>query len=224
MMTSFEPLSFGEKKENAQFDGLQADVLEETEFIPFGVYGGETEPLKGAQKRVAILEQEAYEKGFAQGQKDGFEIGEKKAVKAIENIENLLIEMSRLKLDILKQHEKEILELIFSIAEKIIHYQVNTNEKAIKGSIIKALNLTVDKSQVVFRVNPEDQDYVEKLRPDLFPKIKDLKSIVVNSDTTISRGGCFLETVNGDVDATVETQLEKIRQCLKETFAEKEDV
>ena len=221
MMNAFEPLSFIEKKESTQFTGIQGDVRKETEFIPFGVYGNETEPVKGLQKRMAILEQEAYEKGYAQGEKDGFEIGEKKSLKIIENMENLLIEMSRFKLDILKHHEKEILELIFSIAEKIIHYQVNINETAVKGSIIKALNLIGDKSQVVLRVNPDDYDYVEKLRPDFFSKIKDIKSVVVNSDTTVSRGGCFLETSNGEVDATVETQLEKIRQCLIEASNEK---
>ena len=223
-MNSFEPLSFGEKKENTQFTGLQVDDQKETEFIPFGVYGGEIDPVKGAKKRVAILEQEGYEKGFAQGQNDGFEMGEKKALKVIENVENLLIEMNRFKFNILKRHEKEILEIIFAIAEKIIHYQIDTSDEIIKESIVQALRLTVDKSQVVLRVNPEDYDYVEKLRPDLFSKIKDMKSIIVNSDTSISRGGCFLETNNGDVDATVETQLEKIRHCLTRTFTEKEDV
>ena len=97
-------------------------------------------------------------------------MGEKKALKVIENVENLLIEMNRFKLDILKRHEKEILEIIFAIAEKIIHYQIDASDEIIKESIIQALRLTVDKSQVVLRVNPEDYDYVEKLRPDLFSK------------------------------------------------------
>lgn len=222
-MGVFEPFSVSGRSEDTEFTMFQVKVMEEADFIPFGACGGKENVLKSAQEKAAMLEQEAYEKGFAQGEKDGFELGEKRAVKVTENIEKLFVEMDRLKPDILKHYEKEILELIFSIAEKIIHHQIHSDEKAIKGPILEALNLAVDKSQVVFSVNPEDYDYVEKLRPDLFSKFKDLKSITVNSDPSISRGGCYLETVNGDADATVETQLEKIRQCLTDTFAERED-
>lgn len=222
-MGVFEPFSVFGKSTGTEFTTFQVKGMEETGFIPLGASGGEENLLKSAQERAEMLEQEAYEKGFAQGKKDGFELGEKQAVKVIENIEKLFVEMDHLKLDILRHYEKDILELILSIAEKIIQHQVHSDEKAVRGSIFEAMNLAVDKSQVVFRVNPEDYDYVEKLRPDLFPKFKDLKSITVNSDPSISRGGCYLETVNGDVDATLETQLEKIRQCIADTFAERED-
>jgi len=39
--------------------------------------------------------------------------------------------------------------------------------------------------------------------------------MIVTSDPSITRGGCFLETPYGDVDARVETQLEKIYQSLE---------
>jgi hypothetical protein len=37
----------------------------------------------------------------------------------------------------------------------------------------------------------------------------------VTSDPCISRGGCLLETPYGDVDATLETRLEKIYQAVE---------
>ena len=44
-----------------------------------------------------------------------------------------------------------------------------------------------------------------------------------HKDESITRGGCFLETPCGDVDARVETQLEKVYQCLEAVFAGKAD-
>ena len=221
-MESFEPLSLTEKKDKVDFISLQIGDGEKGDFI--SLEQGEDnykkrkeaeDILKDAHQKATLLEQEAYEKGFAQGEKDGLELGEKKAIKVIENIENLFIEISHLKKEILKQYEMGALELIFTIAKKIIHYQITLDEKAIKNTVFKALNLTVEKSEIVLRVNPEDFDFVERLRPEFFTKFKELKSIMVTSDPSITRGGCFLETPYGDVNATVETRLEKIYQSLE---------
>ncbi|MGB2688643.1 MAG: FliH/SctL family protein, partial [Desulfobacterales bacterium] len=85
-------------------------------------------------------------------------------------------------------------------------------------AIFDALKLAVEKSKVVFNVNPDDYDYVEKLRPELFNQNKGLKSIVVTSDPGVSRGGCYLETPYGNIDATIESKLENIHQCLQESL------
>ena len=61
-------------------------------------------------------------------------------------------------------------------------------------------------------------DDTEKLKPELIQNFKELKSIVVSADPSIAQGGCILETPGGNIDATIETQLEKIRQCLTDTF------
>jgi flagellar assembly protein FliH len=221
-MDSFEPLPLFEKEDKADFISLTTEEGEKSDFIPFeegeGNYKKKKEAediLKDAHEKAALLEREVYEKGFAQGEKDGLELGEKKAVKVIENIENLFNDIHHLKKEILRQYEERILEIIFIIAKKILHDHIALDEKAIKNTVFKALNLTTEKTEIILRVNPEDFDFVERLRPEFFSKFKELKSIIVTSDPSITRGGCFLETACGDVDATVETQLEKIYQSME---------
>lgn len=212
----------GEKKDKDAFISLPQGEKERGDFI--SLHEGEDnhtkrkeaeDILKEAKKRVDLLEQEAYEKGFAQGEKDGLELGEKKAIKMIENMENLFIEIGHLRKDILKQHEREILELIFAITKKIIHDQAGLNEDNIKNTVFQALDLTAVKNEIILKINPEDCDLIEALRPSLFTTFKELKSITVTSDPCISRGGCLLETPHGDVDATLETRLEKIYQAVE---------
>ena len=174
--------------------------------------------MQEALKKAAYIEQEAYEKGFAQGEKDGLELGEKRAAKIAENIENILIELKRLKEEIPRKYEKEILSLIFAITKKIVHCEIASNETAIKETISDALNFAAEKSEIVLSVNPEDFEYVNKLRRQFFSEIKDLKSISINSDLSITRGGCFLETSHGEIDSTVETRLMKIYQNMEERF------
>ena len=219
-----------DKKDDYGFISLQAGELERGEFVPVEGYPDRQNKRKmgegetsDAQENVSLIEQDAYEKGFVQGEKDGFELGERKASKVIENIEKLFDEMSTLKQEVLKQHEKEILDLTFAIAEKIVHRVTRFNEGGVKEAVFNALSLAIEKSKIVLNVNPEDYDYIEELRPDLCKKYKELKSIIVGSDPSITRGGCLLETPYGDIDARIETQLEKIYQCLTDSFNEREN-
>lgn len=222
-MESFEPYKVEGQGEKEKFSSMRTRADRKKEFIPLEAWG-DTENKKNTtekvlnniQEKVSHLEQEAYEKGYVQGEKDGFELGEKKAIKIIENIEKLFDEINNLKYDILKQYERELLNLIFAIVEKIVHHEVRFDETTIKEAIFNALNLAAEKSIVTFNVNPEDYEYVEKLRPELFNQHKELKSIVVTCDASISRGGCFLQTPFGNVDATIESKLENIYQVLKD--------
>jgi len=214
-MESLESPSLPREEDKADFVSLQTGGEEDEDFVPFDESGDNHKRVKKAQDKAALIEQEAYEKGFAQGEKDGLELGEKKALKVVENIENFFTEMSNLRKEIVKQDEKKIVEIIFSIANKIVHRQIGLDEKAIGETVVKALHLAAEKSEIALRVNPEDFDYVERLRPEFFAKFEELKSITVTSDPSITRGGCFLETPCGDVDARIETQLEKIYQCLE---------
>jgi flagellar assembly protein FliH len=140
----------------------------------------------------------------------------------VENIEALFTELNHAKDDIIRQYEKEILDLVFAIAGKIAHHQIRSNENAVKQTIINAMEMAAQRSKITVRVSPEDYDIVERVRPELFAEFKEAKSIIVSSDQSVSRGGCFLETPSGDVDATVEAQMEKIYQSLEEAFCANE--
>jgi flagellar assembly protein FliH len=230
-MESFQASGSPGKKGETPFVSLhEMGEEKKADFIPLDKNGEhhkkrkEAEDIiKEAQEKAALLEQDAYEKGFAQGEKDGFELGGKKATKAIENIENFLIELSHLKKEILRHYEKEILDLIFAIAKRITHQQMRADDRAVKDNVLNAIHLATEKSTITLRVNPEDYNYIEKLKQEFFAQFKELKSLDVTSDPSISRGGCFLETPYGDVDARVETQLEKIYKSLEDAFTENED-
>lgn len=223
-MESFEPYALQQQKRENDFVSLDSGEGKRANFVPLAAWeSNDTKKEKneddelGMQEKISGIEQEAYEKGFAQGEKDGFEFGEKKSIKIAENIENLFNEMVSLKHEVSKQYEREIIDLIFAVAEKIVHHEVRSKESVIKNAIFEALEAAVEKSKVVFNVNPDDYDYVEKLRPELFKQNKGLKSIVVTADPAVSRGGCYLETPYGNIDATIESKLDKIYQCLKES-------
>jgi len=220
------------KREVTEFAPLHSGDKGGGGFVPFGAatpppdkdVKEDPDILDKAQEKISLLEKEAYEKGFAQGERDGFDLGRRKAQKAIDRIEDLLNQLTRIKEEILRRYEEEILELVFEISKKITYLHVESDNRVLRETILNALQLAVEKSEIILKINPEDMDYVEQLRPELFSKFQGLKSIIVTPDPAIGRGGCFLETPYGAVDARIDTRLEKIHKCLEETFMGGKDV
>ncbi|MFH2045473.1 MAG: FliH/SctL family protein [Pseudomonadota bacterium] len=225
-MKAFDSFYTSAKKETGTFAIIQNHTENNSVFYPIDITGkyhknqSPEEIIKKAQEKAVLIEQEAYEKGFEQGEKDGLELGNAKAQKIAENIESLLEKISLLSSTILKIHEKEIITLICAVAEKVIGYQVELNDAVIRNTVINAINMATEKQSIRLKVNPEDFEYIDNLRPEIFQRFNELASVEIISNPAIKRGGCLLETPCGDVDARMETQLLIISKCLQEVFGE----
>jgi flagellar assembly protein FliH len=178
--------------------------------------------MRQAEEKAAHLAREAYDKGFAQGEKDGFELGRKKAEKLVSHMERLLEELGGLKQELAKVHEGEILTIVFAIAEKIVQDHALRDESLIRRTVFSALHRATDRSEISLRVNPNDMELIETVKPGFFAEFKELKHLSVTPDASITRGGCMLESPCGDVDGRIETQLDEIRQVLEETFRQQD--
>jgi len=166
------------------------------------------------------IEQDAYEKGFAQGQKNGQELGKEIAQQNIDRLSDLLQEMAGLKQTLLKQHEQDIAALVLAIAEAVIHCPLGDRESAIKEAVHRSLAVLPNPPEVRIFIHPDDAEIVDSLRPGLFAEMKGLKSVTVASDPTITRGGCRMESPAGAVDASLETRFASIRQAVQEVLCQ----
>ncbi len=172
--------------------------------------------LPGVAERLALLEQEAYEKGFAQGQKDGMELGrqqyESMAARLKDLVQGLEEEIERHVLAL----EKPVFELVKLMAEKVIHKEISLGPQVLTACIREALTHVVEQSRVRLHLNPEDVEYMEEVLQELageFSKVKDFELV---PDENVARGGCLLETDFGLVDATYERKWREILRRLEE--------
>lgn len=174
--------------------------------------------MRQAEEKAAHLAREAYDKGFSQGEKDGFELGRKKAEKLVSRVERLLEALSGLKQELARAHEREILAVVFAVAEKIVQGHALQDEDLVRRTALAALHRAADRSEISLRVNPEEVQFIESVKPGLLAEFKELKRLTVTPDSSVTRGGCMLESPCGDVDGRIETQLDEIRRVLDETF------
>lgn len=197
-------------------DWSQLQFREET-FVPSSSLREiEEKIIKGAREKVVFIEKEAYEKGFAQGERDGQELGQKRIETALEPFHLLLQEMNRLPKDLHRKLERELIQLILAIVRKILHQDSLLPEQTIMKTLQEAFRFVVERKKVLIHLNPKDFAHLNA-HPDFLPFSMDGEGsagIKLLADPAVQRGGCFLETTYGDIDATLDGQLEQITSAL----------
>jgi len=170
--------------------------------------------LDAARKRAVELESEAYEKGFAQGEKDGLEMGVKKAEKTLERMESVLQHLEGHHREFVREHENHMIGLICSIAKRAVGSAAAVDNRSVRHSILEALEQAADCREITVRVNGQHLDYVKEIRPEFFGVLRGLKSVNLVPDSSVSPGGCVMETSFGRVDACLETRMEQIAEAV----------
>jgi flagellar assembly protein FliH len=91
----------------------------------------------------------------------------------------------------------------------------------VKRAIIEALRVVPEPVNVQISVSPKDYEFIETVKADFFSQIEALKDVSVTPDPAIHQGGCNVRTRFGEVDATLESRLEAIRECLLKSCGRK---
>ncbi len=210
------------------YRGSETDGVQEFQFQNFGGPERAPEPAKSftetkAPAAPAPVDNSAeIEAAYARGRQDGIDITEKQLSTAAQALASGAEELSRLRKSQAKNSGNDMVRLVFAVAEQVIGREVAADSKVILTIIEKALQASVRSDQYRISVNPDDLENVIQQKPLFLASISGLKNLSIESDATITAGGCRLDSDLGDVDATLETQLDAIKQALAEAITDVE--
>lgn len=131
-------------------------------------------------------------------------------------------DISRLRGSLIRNNSQDMLRLVMAVSEQIVRREVAADPDIILSIIENALQSSVRTDQYRILINPADLEKVTKQKPLFLASISGLKNLSIETDAAISPGGCRVDSDLGDVDATIETQLEAIRQALSEAITDVE--
>ncbi|MFI4882790.1 MAG: FliH/SctL family protein, partial [Phycisphaerales bacterium JB064] len=86
--------------------------------------------------------------------------------------------------------------------------------EAAARQLVEAIELTMTPSRVRVRVAAEGAEAVRAALPALSDRLHESASVVVIEDASLSHGSVIVEADETRIDATIETQLERIVQSL----------
>lgn len=157
--------------------------------------------LRDAERRARQVVDQASRRGH----RDGLAIWQQRCL-------DLLVTYNRMVAELRPQ----VIELALEASRKILHHQLEEVPQAIQGSLEEGLRAlrNAAPSRLDVAVNPQDVPAVERLCERLKEKDPRWAAMVVRGDNEMERGGCRLTSDFGEVDASVETQLDAMRLLL----------
>ena len=171
----------------------------------------EVQPL--TLEELESIRQEAYNEGFAAGEKDGFRSTTLKVRQEAEAALNVkLASLERLMGSLFEpiaeqdsQIEKAMVGLVEHIARQVIQRELVLDSSQIESVMREALKLLpLGVGNVRLHINPQDFQQVKALRE------RHEETWRILEDAALQPGGCRVETEYSRIDATVETRISQI--------------
>jgi flagellar assembly protein FliH len=171
-------------------------------------------PLEEVQpmtlEELESIRQDAYNEGFAIGEKEGFHSTQLKVrqeadialAAKLQSLEALMSHLFEPIADQDAQIEKAMVTLVEHVARQVIQRELKTDSSQIGKVLQDALRmLPMGASNVRILINSQDFDQVKALRD------RHEENWRILEDDTLQPGGCRVETEHSRIDASVETRL-----------------
>lgn len=111
--------------------------------------------------------------------------------------------------------EADVIELAFQVASKILHESAESFREQIIIQAKAGINALRDAESVLIQAHPLDAGVLEAAKVELLGQRDTSFVINVEAGPSLPRGSCLLHTSTRLVDASLETQLARLRQAVK---------
>lgn len=170
------------------------------------------------QQYIEKAETEGFNKGFAQGKQESME----QYKKIIEEANMLMKAAEKDYKATIEQSDEAILDISMKVAEKIINRQLADHRDSFVDIVTAAINEVKDKSTIKIHLHPMQYSFVLQQKEELASILEPDTKVAIYMDTDLPELGCIIEHSFGKVDASIDTQLNQIRQVLSDIAMENE--
>jgi flagellar assembly protein FliH len=171
--------------------------------------------LLDAERKAQEVEEQAYRKGYEQGQKDGFEVGQRSMAIVKEHLEKLFQELQGSSETIIGRYRDWLIEMCLSISRRIVRRELATDTDQLIQLIDTVLREAAEEHTLTVDVHPDDLDLLEKHLDLKALAERSGRAFFLKADGQLERGGCRVESDIQLFDASIEKQFRFIEQAIR---------
>jgi flagellar biosynthesis/type III secretory pathway protein FliH len=165
----------------------------------------EADRIREDARRAAIAE------GYAAGRADAL----RELAPATEALAAALAAAREREVEAAERIERDAVGLSITIAQKVVAGAIAVEPERVLDVIRGALRAIVERESVVLQVNPDDLELVRDSLTEIAASLGGIDHLEVQGERRVERGGALLRTSVGEVDARVQTKLEKARAAVE---------
>ena len=161
--------------------------------------------LAEARAEAEQIREAARYEGYAAGRADAVASLEPALAALTQAIADVQAGQAEMALEL----ERRAVELGLRLASKVVGGALAVQPELVVESVTGVLRGIVERDRVTVLVNPDDLDIVREAMEGLKASLGGMDHCVVEAERRVGRGGCLVRTPVGDIDASVETKLER---------------
>ena len=181
------------------------------------------DPVADACAEAARIREQARLDGEAEGRAAGLAQARAEGQQALSALTAALAALQQTRAELLWALEQDAVELSFQLAERILAGVLSAQPERVVDVTRNALRRLTDRHRVTILVNPADLELVSESEQSLRGELGGIEHCDVQADRRIGRGGAVVRTDAGEIDATVQTGLERAREIVAAMLSAEEE-
>ncbi len=172
--------------------------------------------IQQARESAAQILQQAQEEarqavgaGFDQGHADGMA----EAANAIRAAQAVIAEAAAWRDQVVSESEEAVIDMIRRIARLMFGEGLQLDKSALQIYLNEVMETTRSLGELNIFLSPSDYKQLDSAWAEYYTQIRGIRVTVIGSGNVLP-GGCYVQGINGTVDARVETKLNAVLESL----------
>ncbi len=177
-----------------------------------------SDAMQKMKDQSAKIQKEAKEQGYQDGHEEGYQAGAEAArerfTSSMDALQTLVDELSEVRKKIYPLLEREMVEIITTLARKVVRTKLKGKEGGIREIVRMAIESVLDRESLVIKIHPDDHNELEDYGQELIQLFHEIKNVEFESHASVPRGNCVVESNFGTVEAGLDHLDEHIERIL----------
>jgi flagellar assembly protein FliH len=175
--------------------------------------------LAQANAQAQRIREQARAQGHAEGRAAGHADGLAEISAAARGLGEAVRGVQELRAQVADAVQRDAIDLALALAAKILAGALAARPELVVEVVQGALRRLSERRRITVLVNPADLDTVRAAIGEITAQGSGVELCDLQSDARVGAGGAIVRTAEGEVDASVHTQLERARDVIAAELA-----
>lgn len=178
----------------------------------------DSDAIQEMKDQAAKTQEDARNQGYQEGHDEGYQAGtqavREQFTSSMDALQSLVDELSEVRGKTYPLLEREMVEMVTTLARKIIRTELKGKEDGIREIVRMAIESVLDRESLVIKIHPDDYHELEDYGQELIQLFHEIKNVEFESHASVPRGNCVVESNFGTVEAGLDHLDEHIERVL----------
>ena len=169
---------------------------------------GDARLLGSSQEHVMDVEKQAFEQGYAEGERIGKQMGEKMMETIVKRYESGVAQLAEAHKALAEGMEEEVVRLALEISRKVVQRELAMDPDIVSALTSVALKRVSNHQSITLRVSRQDFGRLRVSVATVNPAVN------IKEDPSLERGDFVVDTSQTHLDGRIASQIDAIGRAL----------